>query len=317
MQTIPIVMSLNQAYVVPAIATIRSVLNSISDRNRIEFVIFHKELSPAAIRIMTTLVNDSGGRITFINVQEHFAGHNLKKEEMYHALLIPGLMAGHDFVFFLDADMIVTGDLLSLIHAMPADKKIGAVRCFFRNTILPPNVPRPLHDQTLRTGLKDTSRYFNAGLMLFNMKAIRPEDGRRCLQLISRRWKGHAESILNVVFHDSVQFFSVRWNYAMTHIAKDVVPFQPEIRKDVEESRLDIQVQHFLFLSKPWLPKAEHALFLKEGDCPEFRYHVQNYKNALAAVMKDISHVAPRLLCGASWEMTERHLDPEGKSLLA
>ncbi len=309
MKTVPIVMSLDKAYVIPAIATIRSVLDSVSDKSCIPFVIFHKELDPFTIKVVTSLVNDAGGTITFTNVQHHFADYRLSAEEMYYALLIPSMMTDYEFVFFLDADLIVTGDILSLIHEMPKDKKIGAVRCFFRNTILPDDSPAELHTHTLKTGLTDTRRYFNAGLMLFNMKNITQWDSNRGFQLIKKHWTGHAESILNVVFHESVHFFSTRWNFAMTFVFEMAMPFQPDVQDDIDESRKNIQVQHFLYVSKPW--HKYHYQLLAVAGCPELTQYLQNYKQILRTTMNDVSNRAARFVYGPSWQATKAYLNPE------
>lgn len=315
MKTVPIVMSLDKAYVIPAIATIRSVLDSVSDKNRISFVIFHKELDPFTINVMTSLVNEAGGTIAFMKVQHHFAEYQLANEEMYYALLIPSLMKDYEFVFFLDADLIVTGDILSLIHELPKNKKIGAVRCFFRNTILPDHVPPVMHELTLQTGLKDTRRYFNAGLMLFNMKNITQWDSNLSFQLITKRWEGHAESILNVVFHDSVHFFSARWNFAMTFVFEMAMPFQPDVQDDVDKSRKNIQVQHFLFVSKPW--HTDHSKLLDVAGCPELTQYLQDYKDILRNTMNDVANRASRFFCGPSWQDMEHYLSPEDKIQLS
>lgn len=309
MKTVPIVMSLDKAYVIPAIATIRSVLDSVSDKNRIPFTIFHKELDPFTINVMTSLVTDAGGTISFANVHHHFANYKLPKEEMYYSLLIPSLMKDHKFVFFLDADLIVTGDILSLIHEMPEDKKIGAVRCFFRNTILPDNIPAVLHEQTLKTGLTDTRRYFNAGLMLFNIKNITQSDSNHGFRLIRKHWDGHAESILNVVFHESVHFFSTRWNFAMTFIFEMAMPFQPDVQDDVNESRQNIQVQHFLYAAKPW--HTYHHELLAVAGCPELTQYLQDYKQTLRTTMNDVASRAARFVYGPSWQAMEHYLSPE------
>ena len=218
-------------------------------------------------------------------------------------------MKDYDFAFSIDADMIITGDILSLIPRMPPDKKIGAVRCAFRNAVLPAGITSPLHHETRLVGINDTRNYFNAGMMLFNIKAIEYEDRAYCVRLILREWPGHAESILNHVFHDSTHFFSSRWNFPMTFISDTVMDFHPEIRDDMAAGRQHPRVLHFLYVSKPWHPA--HEMTLDLISCPAYLKHLQNYKNALQAVMQDAAQLAPHIICGPAWDDMEHLVAPQ------
>lgn len=310
MSIVPIVISINNSYVIPAITTMRSVLDSVSYRDRIKFVIFHKELEQQAMDLMTAMVSRSGGEVSFLNMKHAFSGvldDDVKQIEMYYSLLIPQYMKNYEFVFSLDADMLVSGDILSLIPQMPANKKIGAVRCAFRNTLLPPDVRSPLQDETIKVGIQDTRNYFNAGLMLFNMKEIDYEDSVNCIRFILRDWPGHGESILNHVFHDSTYFFSFRWNFPMTFIPDKVMNFHPDIQHDIVAGRRDPKVQHFLFISKPWHENHQGLLDINKGS-PGSRLtdYLEEYRKAIFAVMKEAAQLMPRLICGPTWDDMEK-----------
>lgn len=309
MSIVPIVIAINNDYVIPALTTIRSILDSTAHKERIEFIIFHRELEQQNMDFMTEMVARYGGKISFMNMKHAFSGivaDTVEQIEMYYALLIPTYLKDHDFVFSIDADMLVSGDLLSLIPQMPTDRKIGAVRCGFRNAVPPPGVPSPLHDETRLLGITDTRNYFNAGMMLFNMKAMDYEDGANCIRFILREWPGHGESILNHVFHDSVHFFSFRWNFPMTFISETILEFYEDVRDDMAAGRRDPKVRHFLFISKPWHPKFEEMIHL--AMCPALADHLKEYRDAIHAVMNDAILLAPRIICGPAWDDMERHL---------
>ena len=316
MSIVPIVIAINHDYIIPAITTIRSVLESTPHKNRIKFIIFHRDLDQLAMDVMTEMTTRYGGRISFMNMKHAFSNvieDKVRQIEMYYSLLIPTYLKDHEFVFSIDADMLVSGDLLSLIPQIPSDRKIGAVRCGFRNAIVPPGIDTPLHDETRLVGIDDTRNYFNAGLMLFNMKRITDEDRANCIRYILRDWPGHGESILNLVFHDSVHFFSFRWNFPMPFTSETIMEFHPDIRDDISEGRRNPNVCHFLFISKPWHP--EHKEMIRIGMCPALKTRLENYRDAIHAVMKEVALLTPRIICGPAWDDMERLVTPQEQPL--
>lgn len=310
MSRIPVVLSLNSTYIIPALTAMKSVLDTVSDKNRIEFVILHSALDSQTIAILEKIITHHGGSISFLNMAHIFMAHGQNppdKMEMLAAILIPVHFTDHRYVFWLDADTLMKDDILSLIGAMPPDKKIGAVRCLFRNYLHSQNPTSPLYQETALVGVESICDYFNAGLILFNMRAISSEDGRRCLQLIARNWPGYGESILNHVFQHSLHFFSLRWNFPMMIIAESPALFNPAIRDDLQVSRNHIKMCHFLGPSKPW--SKHHAGWFRDNLYPTtFTEHRNDYRKVCQAVMQDIALVAPPIICGPSWNiMTSSH----------
>lgn len=310
MTRIPIVLAPDKNYLIPALTAMKSVLDTVSDKNRIEFFIFHNEFDAQTISILKDVITAHGGTISFLNMAPAFmaTGQPIpKKMEMLAATLIPRHLSHHEFVFSLDADMLVKDDILSLIDTMPRDRKIGAVRCLFRNFLYNQNATSPLHQETALVEVENMRDYVNAGLILFNMKAISTQDGERCLQLIAKEWPGCGESIINHVFQQSLHHFSLRWNFPMMLIAESSALFHPSIRDDLRDSRRHIRVCHFLGPSKPW--SRHHAGWFRDNLYPAaFTDHLNDYRPICQEIMNDIALMTPRIICGPSWEAVQQSI---------
>lgn len=100
----------------------------------------------------------------------------------YYRLFIPELYPSLDKALYLDCDVIITSDIAELYDIELKDNLVGAVSDGFVRC-----VPR-LHDYvTERIGVYRPTDYFNAGVLLMNLKEMRASGfGDRFIELIGK-----------------------------------------------------------------------------------------------------------------------------------
>ena len=152
-----------------------------------------------------------------------------------------------DRVLYLDADMVVVGEIDSLWRQDLGGKLFGAVDI--------PGSTRPdeLHMST-------AYGYFNSGLLLFDLAQWRRENALgRVLELIRKRgptFQDPDQDALNLCFHRERQRLDYKWNVT--------TPFyQPH--HDLKLSRAEIdavkqaaRIIHFNGISRPWSYHSRH-----------------------------------------------------------
>lgn len=172
------------------------------------------DLSTASVRSLRDFVREHGMEFEPIRVSESLHATLPPTSHMFsplvwYRLLLPELAPEVDKVIFLDADTLVLQSLKPLLETDLADSVLAAVS----------NANPSEH--VLRLGLDPNAPYFNAGVMVMNLAAMREEHfGRRGLALGRER---HADfifndqDVLNVLADGRWKQLHPRWN-AMSHL---------------------------------------------------------------------------------------------------
>jgi lipopolysaccharide biosynthesis glycosyltransferase len=206
-------------------------------------------------------VRGLGASIQFILVpDDRLAGvptRGFTRKATWYRVFLPELLPGRDRVLYLDADLIVIDDLGPLLEHPGLDGHwLGAVTNVFQHN----DAGRPAE-----LGLPDASAYFNAGVLLMNLAAMREDRSSRELIAYAR---ANAELIafrdqdaLNVVLGERRLELHPRWNcmnafFVFDHAA-DV--FGDE---QLEQAKSDPAIRHFEgpSINKPWHYLCEREL---------------------------------------------------------
>lgn len=164
-------------------------------------------------------------------------------------------------VIYMDCDMIVCDGLMDLWSYNLQGNVVGAVQ----DTV---------STVKLSIGLMPTDSYFNAGMLLVDVKAWR-EHGKEqmCLDFISThngRVVHHDQGVLNGVFRNAWTCLPLRYNIMTIHYLlsqkaikkffKDESPFY--CSDDVEEAKKNPAILHFTpsFTTRPWVKSCMHPL---------------------------------------------------------
>jgi lipopolysaccharide biosynthesis glycosyltransferase len=157
------------------------------------------------------MLGERGASVEFIVVDdarvEGLPTHDFTRKATWYRLLLPELLAGVDRVLYLDADVIVVDDLRPLWTTDLTGHYLAAVT----NVFPPAYLHRPAE-----LGLAGPEVYFNAGVLLMNLAAMRADD---CSERLVAYGVKHApdllwrdQDVLNVVLGERRLPLHPRWN---------------------------------------------------------------------------------------------------------
>ena len=301
MSVFPIVISFDKKYVIPALITIKSILNNCSDTSKIEFFVLYKHLDKTLIQLVERVVFSFGSVVSFIDCssfleKQRFSNNENRPLETYFPLFIPTLFKDFSRVLSIDVDVLVRDDILKIIQELPSDKKLGGVRCMIRNYRKYDDYGDFNKFSRNVLGLADPCRYINSGLVLFNMDAITASDSLYCIECINKKWPFYDESILNHVFRESLYNFEQCWNFYAEYVDTNYLDFEPDIQQQVKEAQDNASIFHFVADTKPW-------------DHPEpettSKYRLE-YRELVASVKEEIRQSLPKVICGFMWDKIDK-----------
>lgn len=263
---IPVVMSFDENYLFPFLITLFSLLTNAAENVRYE------------LYILMDQDNTDLGREDLDNYKKHFpgfeyhycyidysvfAGLNLYDDYLsvatFGRLLIDQLVTEHDYCLYLDSDLLILEDLSSLYDEYTHSKAmndmyIAAVRDYTIQT----RTDQFYTDVRDSIGFSkdDIRHYFNAGVLIMNLKKMRQDHIRnRFLSLVRNNYTFNDQDILNIVCKNKALFFSVRYNY-LTPWINDLRLASNTLVPPEEHNALIANspaVYHFASREKPWL----------------------------------------------------------------
>ena len=173
---------------------------------------------------------------------------------MWYRVYLPDLLPGLDRILYLDADTLICGSLEDLWRTPLDGYYLAAVG----------NVFEPAMSEWPRTlGLEFSDRYFNSGVLLLNLEAMRRDGITEQLVSFGRnppmRLKWPDQDSLNCVLAKGVVALHPRWNcqnslfylvQAKRHFGRNVVA----------EATKDPRIVHFEggSIAKPWHYLSRH-----------------------------------------------------------
>lgn len=168
----------------------------------------------------------------------------------YYRLKLPSLLPDIDRVIYLDCDLIVDKDISGLWNEYDDEKQVMAVADLWGT----------LRDHHLTIGMKKESYYFNAGVILFNLKRMR-ERGfeQRCVDVFHERkplLKFQDQDVLNIVCEGDFKVIPPIYNvmpafeggFSMDQIST----LTPYTAKDMCGLYQKAVIFHFAGPIKPW-----------------------------------------------------------------
>ena len=163
------------------------------------------------------------------------------KIDTYFRYLIPNLVPDIDKCIYLDYDVIVNGDISNLFNINLKNNIIGAV-C---NDASPKN-QKILKDCIKKCGIKDGKKYFNAGVILWDLKKSRESNIVDTLFSETESKVANLDmadqDILNIVFEDKFLSLDKTYNMYPYNIQDDSIP----------------EIFHYV-IYKPWKRKIKYG----------------------------------------------------------
>ena len=200
---------------------------------------------------------------------------------------LPTVLGNLDKVLYLDGDMLIQEDLTDLFETKLGENYVGAVVDILAMEQIPSALAK-LHCKH--------SLYFNSGMMLMNLRAMR--DDNIPAQLLKYKKEGinyfMDQDALNVVLGERVIFLPIRYNYMVTieeaHFDNEVLEkYHVDFNKTRIEREQAAAILHLTGAQKPWKYKMSYLtdLFLsyyKKSPYADFdifkpqeEYHAKKY----------------------------------------
>jgi lipopolysaccharide biosynthesis glycosyltransferase len=202
----------------------------------------------------------------------------------YFRLFLPQILPDDlDKVIYLDADVIVRGDVAELWKMDLGTSYIaGAFDPYSEGSVL-------------RLGLPLSHKYINAGVLVVNLHLWREENlVRRFIQYAednSDILTFHDQDTLNGVCNGRITDLSLRWNFQAKTKKLDLKNSDLS-EQSVEEIMNDIRIVHFTTQKKPWNYRDdvkyehEYLYYLSLGDWRDFRQSDRSFLNIMLRPVK-------------------------------
>ena len=331
-RTVPVMMGFDRGYMFPSGVAIHSVLEHADPSDRYRFYILTEEENVGMDDGFFELLAAKFSNFTweyrtipadvFANIQ---LSVRYSSAATYYRLLAARLLPELEYGIYLDGDIAVFGDIADMLDCCMADSGT-----FFSDCYLAAAKDIGLrygtdgffarHRASIGFSDEDITGYFNAGVLVMNLKKIR-EDGleERFVSLLANNYTFVDQDILNMVCKGKVRYLPARFNivansihnrYYAYHVCSD-----PRDREDLLADRSVIS--HYAGVVKPWqlqetpwdyawlacakrVPATpELARWIArcgERQAPPWTYRTDDVRNAGQVLLYGYSHFS-RFLC--------------------
>ena len=210
-----IVLSSDDNYIQHLCTTIASILKNSNKNSELCFYILHKGLSQDSISHINYLKHINKCQIKLIEIDySMFADFPLLEKtcynlarETYFRYLLPKIFKDEERALYLDSDIIVNGDIQELYN-IP----------FESNCVLAVEDSGYEYTKDCIENL-NLERYFNSGVMLFNIpKCIEENISDKLFEWTNILYKENKlkymdQCVLNYVLKDKVKFIDIKYNF--------------------------------------------------------------------------------------------------------
>jgi UDP-D-galactose:(glucosyl)LPS alpha-1,3-D-galactosyltransferase len=255
--TPPIVCAVDDRYVAQLCVMIQSLAMTQPDPESLRLVVLHRRLAEESRERVRFHSSRVGLRVELREVEGAAQAYPVSRwvtDAVYLRLSMPEAMPDAPVVLYLDADLVVVGDLGPLLRTALRGAPLAAVRDE-QNPILRGGRALP---RWWELGLPATREYFSSGVMVVDL--ARGDVFERChrfLRDLPQHVRWWDQDALNWAVEDDWVRLDRRWNTVpltglsrlpgWVHQAEDVSPLQPLL--DGEEAAA---ILHFAGPHKPW-----------------------------------------------------------------
>lgn len=268
---VPIVLAADNSYVPMLTTTLQSVMANASSGFHYDVLVLGRGISPERKAIMQGFFSRYENlSLRFYDVTPLVAGYDLKTNnehigvETYYRFLIQEILPFYDKVLYLDADLIVEGDVSELYSLDLGDNLLAAAHDIDYLGNLNMKDGERLQYSRGVLGLKDPWGYFQAGVLLLNTRELREFcTVQEWLEAVSgSEYIYDDQDVLNSRCQGRVAYLDYSWNVMIDcdgRISR-LFSLAPADSYDAFlASRVQPKIVHYAGYEKPW----------KMADCDE------------------------------------------------
>lgn len=309
---IPIVFAINNDYVKQLAVVIISILKNSSIENKFIINVISSDISNENKNIIKSLKYlNNNTKFNFIDGKSISEKINLEKfmsrrknyeyisVETYFRFFISDLLPEYNKVLYLDADLIIMDDLLKLYNFNIDNYAMGVIQDMNMEISVKHEDFITSNKLSIREYIanilkKRNLKYFNAGVLLLNLKKFREDNILNELLEFSEQnspLEYQDQDILNAVLENRVIYLDSKWN-----LLKDLdfyISYQNDKNriKEIKKCFKNPGIIHYIGENKPWVYK-EKFWYSFEGIKLWWKYYrispLYNKKNEL--ILKAINY---------------------------
>ena len=196
-------------------SAIHSMLKNSNTHYEYNMYVLHNGISNEKQEIIKNQIKGNA-TVDFVDMNEklHVLEDRLVTRDYYtmttyYRLFIPNMFPNLDKALYLDSDIIITGDIAELYNTEMGDNLVGAVP-----DMAVQNTPVFIDYVENALGVK-AEKYFNAGILLMNLKEMRKFDFENKFIELLGKYKfrvAQDQDYLNVLTKDRVKYVDNSWN---------------------------------------------------------------------------------------------------------
>ena len=276
------------------------MLTSLFDNNKGEFFeifVLTAGLKEETIQDLQTLVDANHSKLTVIIVDESRLKNCPIREgdhvtlATYYRLLTPVLLPDVERIIYLDGDIIINNSLKPLWNTNLEDKALAAIIDEDYNG----------EERHKRLYIPQQIPYFNAGVLLINLKYWREHDViircMKCIENMADKLLFHDQDTLNVVLHNEIKLLPLTYNFQRGFIDYAFYNnYDSKYQEEINSEKYKPTVIHYTGYSKPWHkgcrhPYASYFLYYWKkslwSDMPLVKTN-SSFKQRLSAIRNEI-----------------------------
>lgn len=221
MESIPVVFGIDKTYVLQIFIVMHSILKN--SNQEYYFIILTKDEVGTQTDEFSRCLKEhySNFCYTVRKVEDDIFNdapiHNIHiAQAAFYRLLIPELVPEYEKCIYLDADIIVNGNLEKLFNMDLGDNYIaGAKDCH----IISKNITQ--HQKNL--GIPSVENYINSGVLLMNLKKLREDNiSKAFLQQAKEKNQYEDQDVLNLCCYDSIKVLPLEYNLFHFYCGKTI-----------------------------------------------------------------------------------------------
>lgn len=255
--TIPVVYATDLGYLRYTIASMCSILQQPTLNVFYRFVILvpGKDTCDYTTPIENTLNKFSNYSLEIIKIGDEFDDAHIEISHIstptYYRLLLPQLLPECDKCIYIDGDTIACDDLVNLYAIDLNDNYLGAVEALIYYE------ESDYHRNRLEIPEKHPFIYFNAGVLLMNLKKMREDHlVPRFLELVNKTFESQDQDILNLVCYGKIQSISPSYNVMTRYHKWEKMRFEEIMGQEAANAYIQATkcptIIHYADKIKPW-----------------------------------------------------------------
>ena len=259
---VPVVFAADNNYVPQLCTAVYSLVANTSPARKYDIVVFSKDITARNASRMFRFITDGRPNVSlrFYDVSHLVRGYKLEANahistETYYRFLIQSVFPDYQKVLYLDSDLVVDADVAELYDTKLGDNLLAAVLdADYLGNLNMKDGQRVRYSKE-KLGMKDPYSYFQAGVLLFNVAAMKHfHSQEEWLSLASVPYLYNDQDILNSHCEGRVKYVDFAWNMMIDSGRLDaVISFSPAwVHQAYLDSRENPKIVHYAGAVKPW-----------------------------------------------------------------